>query len=180
MKQTTRSVFTRIEEQRSEFMSLYDGLSSEQLRFKPGPGEWNLLQVMRHLVTAEKQSLLLIMRKTGRIERVSKAGAGARIRHLILRLALFLPIKFKAPKVADVTEDYPDLDQMKTEWDEVREGVRELIESSDDDFFTKAVYRHPRAGDMSLKQALEFFAMHLSHHMNQVRRIIGNSDSSAK
>ena len=33
-------------------LSLYRSLSDEQLRFNPGPESWNLLQVMRQLVTA--------------------------------------------------------------------------------------------------------------------------------
>jgi hypothetical protein len=171
LKQKTLSVFIRIEEQRSELISLYESLTPEQLRFNPGPGEWNMLQVMRHLVTAEKQSLLLIMRNIGRLDRISDAGAGAMLRHLILRVALFLPIKFKAPKVADVTEEFPDYTGMKKEWHELREEIRQLIDNGNEELFTKAIYRHPRAGDLNLKQSLEFFEMHIAHHRKQVDRI---------
>jgi len=176
LKNKTQSTFRRIEKQREEIITLYDNHSPEQLRFNPGPGEWNMLQVMRHLVTAEKQSLLLIRRNIGRIERISTAGAGAKIRHLILRAALFLPIKFKAPKVADVTEDYPDYTGMKKEWVELREEIRQLIDNGDEELFTKAIYRHPRAGDLNLKQSLEFFEMHIAHHRKQMDRIRNNAE----
>jgi uncharacterized damage-inducible protein DinB len=175
LKQKTLSVFTRIERQRSEIISLYDGLSPKQLRYNPEPGKWNLLQVMRHLVTAERQSLIYIQRKLDRHETVDATGMDAAFRHLILRIALWLPIKFKAPKIADVSEDYPDYDTMKQEWNEVRSEFQEIIENSDDAVLTKALYRHPRAGLLNIKQALEFIEFHISHHQKQMNRIMNHS-----
>ena len=175
MKQKTLSVFTRIEEQKSDILSLYDSLSTEQLRYNPEPGKWNLLQVIRHLVTAEKQSLIYIQRKLARQETVDATGKGAAFRHLILRIALWLPIKFKAPKIADVSEDYPDYETMKQEWNEVRSEFQEIIENSDDAVLAKALYRHPRAGLLNIKQALQFIGIHVSHHQKQMDRIMQSS-----
>lgn len=174
MKQKTLSVFTQIEAQKSDIISLYDGLSPDQLRYNPEPGKWNLLQVMSHLVTAEKQSLIYIKRKLAQHESVDKTGMGAAFRHLILRIALRLPIKFKAPKIADVSEDYPDYETMKQEWNEVRAEFEEIIENSDDAVLAKALYRHPRAGLLNIKQALEFIGIHVSHHQKQMGRIMAS------
>lgn len=176
MKQKTLSVFTRIEEQRSDIISLYDSLSPDQLRFNPGPGEWNLLQVMSHLVTAEKQSVIYIKRKLARHQDIPKTGFGAKIRHFILRVALILPLKFKAPKIADVAEDFPGYDLMKQEWDEARTELENIIRSSDDDLLSKALYRHPRAGFLNIKQALEFIQIHTAHHQKQIKRILNSTD----
>jgi uncharacterized damage-inducible protein DinB len=172
LKKKTVDAFTRIEKQREELCSLYDSLSPEQHRLKPGPEEWNLLQVLRHLITAEKQSFLYIKRKSARPESIPNAGTGAWFRHLILRIALMLPIKYKAPAIAEVKEPYPDYPEMKQEWQQIRSEMKEFIENSDDDLLAKALYRHPRAGLLNMHQALEFIGMHASHHHKQIQSLI--------
>lgn len=172
MKQKTISVFTQIEARKSEIISLYESLSPEQLQFNPKPTSWNLLQVTRHLVTAEKQSMILIHRKLSKHQKIPKTGLGAFFRHLILKIALILPLKFKAPKIAEVTEDYPDFESMVSEWAEVRSDMSELINRTDGEVLSKALYIHPRAGALNIKQALEFIETHLSHHQKQMKRIM--------
>jgi len=180
MKQKLHQTFARLETQRREVISQYRSLTAEELRVNPGSGEWNLLQVLRHVVTAEKQSLILIQRKLNQKERVKKTGLGSAIRHLLLKLALTLPMKFKAPKIAEVGEEYPDLEEMIDEWKQVREEIREIIEKNSEETLGKEIYRHPRAGHLNMKQALEFMEIHISHHQKQMGRIITHSGFSTE
>jgi uncharacterized damage-inducible protein DinB len=175
LKQKTLSVFTRIEEQKSDIISLYERLSPEQLRFNPESGKWNLLQVLKHVVTAEKQSMILIRRKLSKHQNIPKTGLGSFFRHLILRIALILPLKFKAPKIAEVNEEYPDYESIVSEWVAVRSDMNELINSVDSKILSKALYIHPRAGALNIKQALEFIETHTSHHRKQMDRIRNHS-----
>jgi len=167
MKKKCRKIFNRLETQRKEIISQYRSLTAEQLRYNPGPGEWNFLQVLRHVVTAEKQSLILIQRSLNRKESIAKTGIGSAVRHLLLKLALTLPIKYKAPKIAEVSEEYPDLEEMIDEW----EQIREIIEKYSEEMLGKEIYRHPRAGYLNMKQALEFMEIHISHHQKQMGQI---------
>lgn len=171
MKRKTEKAFNRLEKQRMNLLSHYRSLSDEQLCFNPGSDSWNLLQVMRHLVTAEKQSLIYIQRKISHPGIAPKAGAGSRFRSLLLKLALLLPIKFKAPKIADVEEAYPDFNEMVLEWDEVRNEYQQIISNNNAEILSKALYRHPRAGMLNIKQAIEFMEDHVAHHNKQVERI---------
>ncbi|MGF1670459.1 MAG: hypothetical protein ACFCU6_08425 [Balneolaceae bacterium] len=36
----------------------------------------------------------------------------------------------------------------------------------------KTVYKHPRAGFLNIKQALEFMESHIAHHQKQIDRIM--------
>lgn len=175
MKRKTEKAFERLEKQRLNLFSLYRSLSDEQLRFNPDEESWNLLQVMRHLVIAEKQSLINIQRKINNPENTPKAGTGSRFRSFILKIALLLPIKFKAPKIADVKEEYPDLKQMILEWDDIRNEYQEMILNSDGKMLSKALYKHPRAGMLNIKQAIEFMEDHVAHHQKQIDRIMAHS-----
>jgi hypothetical protein len=178
LKKRTLTIFNRIEKQREKLLLLYDSLSTEQLQYRREPDTWNLLQILRHLITAEKQSFLYIKRKAARYKSAPEAGASAWFRHLLLRVALMLPVKYKAPEIADVKESVPDYEQMKLEWNEIRNEMREFIQSGDEELFTKALYRHPRAGLLNINQALEFIETHISHHQKQIQRIIRHHSSS--
>jgi len=171
MKEKITNSFKKLESQRKELISLYDSLSNEQRAFNPEPDAWNLLQVMRHIVTSERLSLASIQRKISSKANIPKAGIGSRARFLILQLALYLPFKFKTPKIAQVHEAQPDYESMKTEWNEVRSGYQELIDSNDTETFAKAIYRHPRAGMLNMFQTVEFMETHISHHIKQIGRI---------
>ncbi len=175
MKSKTEKAFNRLEKQRLKLFSVYRSLSDEQLRFNPDENSWNLLQVMRHLVTAEKQSLIYIQRKINKPDNTRKAGGRSMVRSFILKIALLLPIKFKAPKIAEVNEEYPDLKQMILEWDEIRNEYQEIVLNNDSEILSKELYRHPRAGLLNFKQAIEFMQDHVAHHQKQIDRIMGHS-----
>lgn len=99
MKRKTLQAFDRLEKQRQEIQALYKEFSDEQLRFKPETDSWSMLQVLRHLVTAEIQSVKLIKRKMSRADELPNVNMQARGRALLLKIALALPLKFKAPKI---------------------------------------------------------------------------------
>jgi len=175
MKEKTRLLFDRLEARRGRIIVRYSRLSAEQLQFKPDPDQWNLLQVMRHLVTAEQQSVKLIRRNLVRHENFVRSGWGASTRHLILKIALRLPLKFKAPKIAEVKEESPDFEQMKSEWESVRNDLKKILTESDSSTLSKALYKHPRAGYLNISQALEFMDEHIAHHQKQIDRLVDQS-----
>ncbi len=174
MKEKTQRIFDRLEAQRGRIIDEYGHLTTDQLRYKPAPDQWNLLQVLRHLVTAEQQSLIYIQRKMKIHENIPKAGLESYVRHLLLKIALYLPIKFKAPKIAAVHEEYPDFETMISEWEATRSELQILLEKSDSKILAKELYKHPRAGLMNMKQALEFFESHIKHHQKQINRLIAD------
>ncbi|MFO7799093.1 DinB family protein [Rhodohalobacter sp.] len=172
MKDRTISAYNELEKQREDFLNLYRQQNREQLRFKSETESWNMLQVMRHLVTAESLSLVYIKRKLRDAENIPKVGVKAKLRAFLLKMALALPIKFKAPKIAEVKEDYPDFDSTIEEWNSVREELKELLLNADEEIFSKTIYKHPRAGYLTLKQTVNFMEDHIGHHQKQVDRIM--------
>lgn len=171
MKKKSIDLFNRLEEQRAKLVDLYNSLSSEQRAFNPQPDAWNLLQVMRHIVTAEKQSMILIQRRITKQKELPAAGIGSKLSYLILKLAMILPIKFKAPKIAEVHEEVPDFESMKQEWQEVRSDMKKILDETDEELLETSVYIHPRAGRLNMNQALGFMINHITHHLKQIRRI---------
>lgn len=179
MKRKTLDAFEQLEKQRKELLSLYRRFNSEQQRFKPASDSWSMLQVLRHLVTAESQSLKLIKRKMSRADELPGVNIQARIRAFMLKIALALPLKFKAPKIAEVQGEAPDFEELLSEWTHVRSDFYELLTETDEGNFTKTVYQHPRAGYLTLKQAIEFMEDHIRHHQKQIERIRGDKNFPA-
>jgi len=174
MKKKTLKAFNRLEKQREEFLSLFHSQRENQLQFRPDSDSWNMLQVIRHLVTAESLSLVYIKKKVNNADKLQKADFMAKLRALLLKIALALPIKFKAPKIAEVKEDHPDFETAVEEWYNVRKELNELLENADEAIFSKTIYKHPRAGYLTLKQTLEFMEDHIDHHRKQIGRIMNH------
>ena len=49
-----------IEEQRGRLLALLDGVSEEQVGFRPAPDQWSIADVLRHVTAAEKHVALVI------------------------------------------------------------------------------------------------------------------------
>lgn len=171
MKRKTLQAFDRLEKQRHEIQIFYKEFSDEQLRFKPDTDSWSMLHVLSHLVTAESQSVKLIKRKMSRADELPNVNMQARGRALLLKIALALPIKFKAPKIAEVQEEAPDFEKLLNEWTQVRNDFHVLLTETEDGNFVKTLYQHPRAGYLTLKQTIEFMEDHIRHHQKQIERI---------
>jgi hypothetical protein len=72
--------------------------------------------------------------------------------------------------VAQPAGDPESLDEVRARWDEVRERWRERLESYPDALQRKAIFRHPFAGRLNMRQTLRFLDDHLLHHTRQVER----------
>jgi len=172
MKKQTQKMVKELEEQREEILRLYQELKPSQRAFSPAPHKWNLLQVLRHLVTAEIQSVAYINKKLKSRSGIPEAGIGSYLRNLLLKTALKLPFRFEAPKIAEVKDKHPDFETMISEWDTVRKEIQKLIEQSDEATLARALYRHPKAGMLNMKQFMEFIEVHIAHHQKQMKRIM--------
>lgn len=157
-------------EQRERFVAAIKAFSAQQQQFRPDAESWNALQIMKHLITAEQQSMLLIRRTVSGKKEIPAAGLGSTIRSSLLKMALWSPIRFKAPKIAQVQEDVPDFEQMLNEWESLWNELDKFIEEQSERTLSGEIYRHPRAGTMNMIQTLEFMQMHIHHHHKQLER----------
>jgi len=84
-----------------ELSTLLEAYSSEQLLKKPNEGSWSALQLVQHLMIAEKQSLAYCKKKLSFSPKLKKAGLRATINSKIVTLGMVSPFKFKAPNGAE-------------------------------------------------------------------------------
>ena len=170
--------FERAEQQRNTMLNGLKGFSHEQLNFKPSPKSWCLLEVCEHLMTAERNGLNYMHKKMqGDIDKIEATNFKAKLRSIVLKTALRLPIKFKAPAAArfKAKEEY-HYDQVRAEWDEIREGWKDLADGFDKPTAEKLIFKHPLAGRLNLEQTFQFLYDHTDHHLAQIERIKAHPD----
>jgi hypothetical protein len=143
---------------------------AEVLNQSPGSGVWSPLQVLSHVLKSETSSLTYVKKKLSFDPQLKKAGIITWFKWILLKVFLYAPLKFKAPKGV-ATEDLPtmtDLAEFKAAIGEHRKSLRSYLENVDAKRFDQEVYRHPIAGRLSLKQMIKFFTHHLYRHSNQI------------
>lgn len=165
--------FDRVEQQRNTMLDSVKGLSHEQLNFKSDAKTWCILEVFEHLMTAEKNGLTYMHKKLqGDIDKIGGTDMKAKLRSMVLKTALRMPVKFKAPAAARFkAKDEYHYDQVRAEWDEIREGWKELADGFDKPASEKLIFKHPLAGRLNMEQTFQFLYEHTDHHLAQLKRI---------
>ena len=173
MNNSLQKQFDLLETQRNKLLSLITALTNEQLKVHP-EGKWSIAQVLSHLIASEHLSIKYLNKKMLGINEAPNTGLIEELKMILLIVSQRLPfIKFKAPKVlADNTHIYQTVEQLREAWDKNRTELKEVIARFQDDQLKRKIYKHPIAGMLNIKQALQFFIEHINHHTPQVKKLM--------
>jgi hypothetical protein len=142
----------------------------------PVPGQWAAAQVIHHLLTAEQ-------RIVGALQKTLAASADTwrlatlknRLRSTLLRLALRLPgLKFKVPPTLPAPpapEEIAPLAALREQWGSIRRQLEQVLNEFPGNKLTHTVFRHPRAGWLTVGQTVTSILDHTLHHQQQLNRI---------
>lgn len=168
-------LYNSLEEQRFQLLSSLKNLSPEKLNHQP-EGKWSINQIIAHLITAEKMSVMYLTKKIQGVNEVENSGFFQELKMIGLIISQRLPFKFKAPRVVvENTSASTDLKQLEQEWNSVRAEMKTLLEKIKDDQVKRMIYKHVRAGKLNIQHALIFFREHIIHHQPQIEKLAVNS-----
>lgn len=108
------------------------------------------------------------------IDQLQNSGMAGSLRFSLLQLSRRIPVlKFRAPNVvlANTPQALP-VDELISQWDELRNDLKSLLESIEEKNVKKAIYKHPLAGRLDAAQATAFFYEHIHHHWPQIKRLL--------
>ncbi len=172
---TVPSIEKEIEEltvQLDEILEAIRALSHEQLNFKPSASEWSILQVIQHLITAEKHTNLYLRKKVLAGKNLENAGIDTKIKAMLLRGLMATPFKFKAPAAVDVNMDEVyDYEMLVKEWMHQRNEIISFFTEVDDTMVNKLLFKHGSGVRMNLEQMLKWTYVHADRHSRQIERI---------
>ena len=145
----------------------------EILQKKPDKNEWSIIQVLAHLILTERASLAYIQKKVLGIDDLHDVGAKEKIKMRLSKLIYTGIFRFKA-RVSSISNpsNSNTIDQISSEWREVRQEMKNFIEDYPDEFIDVAIYKHPILGRLSMSQMFEFLNDHIHHHEHQIKRIL--------
>lgn len=172
MNTSLQNKFDVLESQRRQLLELVKNVGSEKLNHAPA-GKWSINQILAHLITAEKLSVMYIQKKILGITDAKDTGLWEDVKFLILKVSQRLPLKFKAPRtVVENTLSYTSFVELSADWEKTRAELKVLLEKFDDTQTKKRIYKHFLAGRLNIQHALLFLNEHITHHRPQINRLL--------
>lgn len=161
--------YDALESKRQSTFTLLYGLNADQITFRVDPRRWSILMVLEHVVIAEEMTLANI-RCTGAAGSAGTEPKSPEAFHMVIKVfEKDIPVEVPLPE-PEPTGDVL-LDDLIVRWEAARTGLRQALVKIPLETITAPICRHSVAGPMDARETLEFLAVHLDHHLRQIRRI---------
>ena len=106
-----RDKYEKYDRARRALLDALASLNDDQLRRKPGPNEWSVLQIVQHLVLAERDVMQYLPEPKKLIAR--KRGLRARILYVVVLLILRWNIRVPVPSEGMVPDGNTSLSDLR-------------------------------------------------------------------
>jgi len=158
-----------LDAERTALLAELETLPVARLKAQVSPGRWSMLEIVEHLVAAERvilQGLPPVAELVARPRRLKH-----RLTYLVVTLVLTLRIPVKAPSRRMLPSGTRELADLRLEWDDHLRWLRDYATSLAPGQPLPAVFTHPVAGPITLLQALRMDLKHLRIHARQIRSL---------
>jgi len=132
-------------------------------------GKWSVLEIIEHLVLAERavlQDLPELSRLSARERKLKH-----RFAYLIVMFVLRYGIPVPVPSPAMVPRGNRSLVDLRRLWDENQRWLGAYIGGLDRKGLRRAVFGHPVAGPLTVGQPVRMDQVHLKTHVRQIKRL---------
>lgn len=155
---------------RQALLDRLSGESAEALAERATPEQWSVLEIVEHLIRAERD--VFALDRPWRMESKVR-GMGNRIRRVLVMAILRSPIRVGTPSKSMDPEGEKSLAELRAMWDENYVLLKERFASLDPALLDGAIFRHPVSGPITTAQALDMLDVHLERHEKQIERRLG-------
>jgi hypothetical protein len=154
---------------RNALLDEIGALEPGKLLARPIPGKWSILEIVEHLVLAERVVFQGLPEPSQLKPR--KPWLKQRVSYLVVMFVLRTGIPVGVASPAMIPEGGRDLAELRRLWDENLAWLKACAESLGPQGIRGAVLRHPIAGPISIPQASVMSRLHLERHIRQIRRL---------
>jgi hypothetical protein len=165
-----KAALERLNRERLGLLERLTSMAPDDLHRKPGPRRWSPVQVLQHLVLAEREVLQdlpdpadLVPRKQYPHHFISYAAV-----LLVLKSGIPVPV----PSSAMVPDGDTTLTRIRAQWDRNVDWLTAYVNGLNTESARRAVFSHPVCGPLTIAQALSMDRLHLSLHTCQINRIL--------
>ena len=159
-----------LDERRCALLDDVEALSADRLTARPLPGKWSILEIVEHLVLAERHVLRNLPEPSQLVER--RRGLEARIRYPVVIFVLKYGIPVEVPSPRMVPSGRASLADLRCRWDESQRWLRSYVDGLGPDSFGRAVFEHPVTGPLTVAQAIRLDRLHVETHARQISRLV--------
>ena len=144
-------------------------LTEAQLDYKPGQDRWTVLQILQHMVIAERG-----MRLSEKELRDNPVRTFLKAGNLVdtVREVLEKDVPVDVPHASLNPDEKPHLNEIVALWEKERPALCELLESIKPEAMGYVMFSHPAAGPITAVQMLELAIAHFDTHERAIRRLI--------
>lgn len=170
--------FGKLQQSLSQLFMHLDQVPEELMSKCVEEGKWSVLQVMHHVMMAEKGSLAYMRKKLQHFDdrKPPKAGFRELIRSFALTTFLMSPFKAKSPERIAAFPEQINYNELKITWLQTRKELDAFLEELPNEVLELALYKHPIAGRLNVSQCLNFFQSHFNRHRKQIDRIVSKQE----
>lgn len=169
MKEFLVKKFKDLQHTKNTLLQELENYTEEDLNKRANGNKWSIAQVLFHIYRSESLTLSYLQKKINSRGRLNKAGINAWVRSKMLKIFLFLPIKYKAPKTIGNPPEQIDWTRLLKDWENCRGELHEFILNLPDELMPMAIFKHPIVGMLTMSQTLDFLAEHFNHHLPQIK-----------
>ncbi len=167
----SKKLLRKIEEfenKRSSLLNEIASLDEEKLNARPIGGKWSVLEIIEHLVIAEREVLGGLKDYEILENRQQSFKNGIMYRLVMFVLKVGIPVKVPSKKM--LPKNKLSFEDLRKKWDENQEWFRGYLERSDEEGLKKAVFEHPVSGPINVEQAIEMSIAHIDNHTGQIKK----------
>ena len=147
-----------------------DSLTGAKLSFKAGPDKWSIIEVIEHLVIAEKG--LLKQLSTNIPASTLDPDAKTPDKHQIVIKVMERDIEVDVPHESLEPQGRIALEDLLNQWIDLRKKLQDLLAEIEPAKKDDPVFRHPYGGPLDIADTLQFFEVHFDNHMRHIDRIL--------
>jgi uncharacterized damage-inducible protein DinB len=166
------SLLKHLAESRERLLRMAQGLSREQLHYRPAPGRWTVAECLEHIAFVEARVLGFVQKTLETVPDPSKRSALEGKDDVLFVNVAGRVTRFQAPDYVAPTGRWPD-EQLLKEFEAARQQTRDFAASTDADL-RQHFYKHPVFGELDMYQWLLLIAAHCDRHRAQSEEVMAS------
>jgi uncharacterized damage-inducible protein DinB len=172
MKDQIKKRYRTYIERRGALAQRLAALTPEVVVMRPSEGKWSIAEVAQHLALVEDKLYSMAEEGLSKEGKKKRPGLLQAIKIRLMFCFLRTPIKVKAPAKAVIPSAEVTMADSLEIWQRLDQAWPAMLDSMSVSQAKLSIVQHPIAGWMNMLQLLDFFSVHLDHHLPQVERTL--------
>jgi hypothetical protein len=165
-------------ETREALMAEMEALDPPTLLARPFALKWSILEILEHLVLAER-AVFKGLKDPARLE-ARERRFGDRVRYELVLFILKSGIRVRVPAAEMAPRGDQSLRELRRRWDENEAWLGACIDHLRTRGLRERVFEHPVAGPLSVEEAVVLGHVHLDAHARQIHAVLRATAAGSK